>query len=347
MACFPRYKTLKRRIRIMDAYKGVWVFIEQREGKLLDVGLELLGAGRKVADKLGHELAAVLLGNNVASLTDEIAAYGADKVYLADSPILEVYRSDAYALVFEELINRYKPEILLIGGTSIGMDLAPTVAAKVDTGLSAHSVGIDVDENGCLRSQIPAFGGSILASIACPNHRPQMTTIPPGFMKKPEKKAKKAIVEKVEIGITEKDVRTKVLNIFSEKPSAKPIDQADIVIAGGYGVGSKDNWRMIEELASVLGGSVGATRPACDEGWAVQDEQMIGQSGKTVHPNLYIGVGISGLIHHLIGIQDSKVIVAINRDPDAPIMKAADYAIVADYHDVVPALVEEFKKLEK
>jgi electron transfer flavoprotein alpha subunit len=331
----------------MDAYKGVWVFIEQREGKLLDVGLELLGAGRKVADKLGHELAAVLLGNKVAVLANEAAAYGADKVYLADSPILEVYRSDAYALVLEEMINRYKPEIFLIGGTSIGMDLAPTVAAKVDTGLSAHAVGLDIDAGGCLRSQIPAFGGSIMASIACPIHRPQMSTIPPGFMKKPEKTAKKAVIEKVKIGITEKDVRTKVLKVFSEKPASLPIDQADVIIAGGYGVGGKENWKKLDELAAVLGGSVGATRPACDEGWAVQEVQMIGQSGKTVHPSLYIGAGISGVIHHLIGIQDSKVIVAINRDPAAPIMKAADYAIVGDLNEIVPALTAEFKQLKK
>ncbi|MFC2070022.1 electron transfer flavoprotein subunit alpha/FixB family protein [Chloroflexota bacterium] len=330
----------------MEAYKGVWIFTEQRDGQLLDVGLELLGAGRQIADKLGQELSAVLLGNNVAGLADELAACGADKVYLADSPVLEVYRSDAYALVLDDMVNRYKPEILLIGGTTIGMDLAPTVAAKVDTGLSAHCVGLDVDDDGYLRSQIPAFGGSIMASIACPNHRPQMATVPPGFMKKAEKTDKKAVVEKVEVGITEKDVRTKVLKVLREESETKPIDQAETIVAGGYGVGSKENWKMLEELASALGASVGATRPACDEGWAVQEEQMIGQSGKTIHSKLYIGAGISGVIHHLIGIQDSKVIVAINRDADAPIMKAADYAIVADYKDIVPALIEEFKKLK-
>ncbi len=330
----------------METYKGVWIFAEQREGKLLNAGLELLGAGRKLADKLGQELAAVLLGNNVAALADELAAYGADRVYLADAPVLEVYRSDAYSLVLEELINKHKPAIFLVGGTSAGMDLAPTVAAKVNTGLSAHCVGLDVDDTGCLRSQVPAFGGSVMASIACPNHRPQMATVPPGFMKKPEKTDKKAVVEKVAVDITEKDVRTKVLEVFSEEPESKPIDIAETIVAGGYGIGGKENWHLLEELASVLGGSVGATRPACDEGWAVQEEQMIGQSGKTVHPNLYIGAGISGVIHHLIGIQDSKVIVAINRDAEAPIMKAADYAIVADYKEIVPALIEEFKKLK-
>jgi len=217
----------------------------------------------------------------------------------------------------------------------------------VDTGLSAHAVGLDVDASGCLRSQIPAFGGSIMASIACPNYRPQMATVPPGFMKKAEKTAKKAVIEKVAVKITEKDVRTKVLNVFTEEPESKPIEVAETIVAGGYGVGSKENWSLIEELASVLGGSVGATRPACDEGWAVQEKQMIGQSGKTIHSNLYIGAGISGVIHHLIGIQDSKVIVAINRDADAPIMKAADYAVVGDLKEIIPALVNEFKKLKK
>ena len=332
----------------METYEGVWVFAEQREGKLLDAGLELLGAGRKIADKLEQELAAVLLGHNVTSLADELSAYGADKVYVADAPILEVYRSDAYSLVMEALINQHKPAIFLIGGTRTGMDLAPRVAAKVNTGLSAHCVGLDVDEEGCLRAQVPAFGGSVMASIACPNHRPQMATVPPGFMKKPEKKAtQKAVVENVKVDLTEENVRTKVIEVFREEPKSRPIELAETVIAGGYRMGSKENWGMLEELAAVLGGSVGATRPACDEGWAVQEEQMIGQSGKTVHPNLYIGVGISGVIHHLIGIQDSKVIVAINRDADAPIMKAADYAIVADYKDIVPALIEEFKKLRK
>jgi electron transfer flavoprotein alpha subunit len=330
----------------MDEYKGVLVFAEQREGKLLDAGLEMLGAGRELADKLGQELSAVLLGNNVAALAEELGAYGADKVYLADAPILEKYTSDAYSLVLEDIINTYKPEIFIVGGTSVGMDLAPTVAAKVNTGLSAHCVGLDIGEDGCMRSQVPAFGGSVMASIACPNHRPQMATVPPGFMKKPEKTNKKAVIEKIEVKVTEKDVRTKVLEVFSEQPVSKPLEQAETVIAGGYGIGSKENWKIIEELASMLGGSVGATRPACDEGWAVQEEQMIGQSGKTVHPKLYIGAGISGIIHHLIGIQDSRIIVAINRDADAPIMKASDYAIVGDYKEIVLAIIEEYKKLK-
>jgi electron transfer flavoprotein alpha subunit len=245
------------------------------------------------------------------------------------------------------MIKEYKPEVFVVGGSYIGMDLAPRVAAKVNTGLAAHAVGLDVDDNGCLKAFVPSFGGSIMASITCAVHRPQMATIPPGFLKKPEKQAgKKAEVVNVDVKIAENDLSTKVLEVKTAESAVKPLESAETVIAGGYGIGSKENWKILEDLAASVGGSVGATRPACDEGWAVQDEQMIGQSGKTVHPNLYIGVGISGVIHHLIGIQDSKKIVAINRDKDAPIMKAADYAIVADYREVVPALIEEFKKLK-
>jgi electron transfer flavoprotein alpha subunit len=331
-----------------EAYKGVWVYAEQKDGRLLDAGPEILAEARKISEKLGQELSAVVLGSNVTGLADDLAGYGADKVYIADSPVLDKYRSDAYAPVLAEMVNMYKPEILLVGGTAAGMDLAPRVAAKVNTGLSAHAVGLGVDDNGCMKAQVPAFGGSILASITCAVHRPQMATIPPGFMKKPEKAAgKKAVVEKFEVTLKEEDIPTKVIEVFSEESAAKPLEAAETVIAGGYGIGSKDNWKILDDLAESLGGSVGATRPACDEGWAVQDTQMIGQSGKTIHPDLYIGVGISGVIHHLIGIQDSKIIVAINRDPDAPIMKAADYAIAADYHEVVPALIEEFNKLPK
>ncbi len=329
----------------IEAYKGVWVFAEQRDGKLLDVGLELLGAGRNLADKLGEELVAVLFGSKVASLADELAGYGADRVFVADSPILGIYRNDAYALLLTGLVNQHKPAILLAGGTTIGMDLAPRVAAKLGTGLSAHAVNLELDKDKCLLAQVPGFGGSVMASITCAKCRPQMATVPAGFMKKPEKTVgKKAKIENVKVSITEKDVRTKVLEVFHEEPKGKPIDKAETVVCGGFGIGSKENWKMLEDLAAVLGASVGATRPACDEGWAVQEEQMVGQSGKTIHPKLYIGVGISGVIHHLIGIKDSKIIVAVNKDPKAPLAEAADYVIEADFRDVVPALIEELKK---
>lgn len=329
----------------IEDYKGIWVFAEQRDGKLLDVGLELLGAGRTLADKLGEELSAVVFGNKVGALVDELAAYGADKVYVADSPILEVYRNDSYSLVLADLAKRYKPSTVLVGGTAIGMDLAPRVAAKLGTGLSAHAVGLELDKDSCLLSQVPGFGGSVIASIACTKFRPQMTTIPAGFLQKPEKAAgKKAKVENVAVTITEKDVRTKVLKVFREEPKGKPIAQAETVVCGGFGIGGKENWKLVEELAGLLGASVGATRPACDEGWAIQEQQMVGQSGKTIHPKLYIGVGISGVIHHLIGIKDSKIIVAVNKDGKSPLAQAADYVIASDFREVLPALIEELKK---
>jgi electron transfer flavoprotein alpha subunit len=332
----------------IQAYKGVCVFAEQRDGKLLDVGLELLAAGRELADKLGEELVAVLFGNQVRSLADEVGSYGTDKVLVADSPVLAVYRNDSYSLALTELVNQHKPSILLVGGTTIGMDLAPRVAAKLGTGLTAHAVNLKLDKDGCLLAQIPSFGGSVMASISCAKHRPQMVTVPPGFLKKPEKKTvKKASVETVKIAVTEKDVRTKVLEVFRQEPKSKPIQEAETVVCGGFGVGSKEDWKMVEDLAGVLGGSIGATRPACDEGWAVQDEQMVGQSGKTIHPKLYFGIGISGMIHHLIGIKDSKVIVAINKDPKAPLASSADYVIQSDFRQVVPALISELQKIKK
>jgi electron transfer flavoprotein alpha subunit len=330
----------------MATYHGVWVLVEQQNGRLLDISLEMLGHGQKVAHKLRQDLSAILLGENVGSLTDEVAAYGADKVYVADSIVLNTYRGEAYSLVLKDLIYQFRPEIFIIGGTSLGMDLAPRVAAKVNTGLSAHAMDIDIDANGCLIAHMPAFGGAVMASIACPKHRPQMVTIPSGFVKKPEKRlGRKPEIKNIEVKVSEDSLRTKVIKVFQEGLKAKPLDSADVVVCGGFGVGSKEKWRMVEELAATLNGSVGATRPACDEGWAIQEEHMVGQSGKTIHPNLYIGIGISGVIHHLIGIKDSKVIVAINNDPKAPIMKAADYAIVADYKEVVPALIQEFKKI--
>ena len=329
-------------------YKGVWVFVEQRDSKLLDVGIELLGAGRTLADKLGQELFAVVLGQGIADQAKTLGSYGADVVYIGESPQLKVYNADAYAIALADLAREHKPAIFLVGGTAIGMDLAPRVAAKLNTGLSAHAVQVDVDKDGCMLAKVPSFGGAVMASIACPRHRPQMATIPAGIFTKPAAKAgKPARVETVKVALDPKKVRTKTIEVFREEPKSKPIEQSDVIVAGGYGVGGKENWKIVENLAAVLGAGVGATRPACDEGWAKLETQMIGQSGKTVRPKLYIGMGISGMVHHLIGIKDSKVIVAINRDEKAPIMSSADYAIVGDFKEIVPALITELKKTKK
>jgi electron transfer flavoprotein alpha subunit len=327
----------------IEDYKGIWVFAEQRNGKLADVSLEMLGGARKLADKTHEEVAAVLLGDKVAHLVDELAAYGADKVYVAENPLLKHYSNETYAPIVASLVDQHKPSIFLLGGTSLGMDLAPRVAAKVRTGLSAHAVDVHIDDNMCLIAHVPSFGGSVMASIACAKYRPQMSTIPAGFLQKPPKQAgKKAITEKVAVQLP-KTLRTKVIEVFQEEPKTKPIGQADYVVAGGYGVGSKENWKLVEGLADKLGGSVGATRPACDEGWAKLEDQMIGQSGKTIRPKIYVGIGISGAMHHLIGIKDSKVIVSINTDPKAPIAAASDYVLVGDFKQIVPALIHELE----
>jgi electron transfer flavoprotein alpha subunit len=327
----------------IEEYKGIWVFAEQRDGKLADVSLEMLGGAKKLASKTGEQVSAVLLGDKVGGIAEELGAYGADKIYLAEDPSLKLYTSEAYAPVVASLVLKDKPNMFLIGGTSLGMDLAPRVAAKVGTGLSAHAVDVDVDKNGCMIAHVPSFGGAVMASIACQNHRPQMSTIPAGFLQKPEKQtARKAVIEKVTVQAP-KAPRTRVVEVFHDEPKARPLNQAEVVVAGGYGIGSKDNWKMVEELASTLGASVGATRPACDEGWANLEDQMIGQSGKTIRPKLYFGIGISGAMHHLIGIKDSKVIVTINSDEKAPIAGASDYVLVGDFKQIVPALVNELK----
>jgi len=331
----------------IEDFKGIWIFAEQRDGKLADVAFEMLGGALKLAAKTKEEVAAVLLGENISALATELAAYGADKVYVADSPALKFYTNEAYAPVITSLVAKYKPSVILLGGTSMGMDLAPRVAAKVGTGLSAHAVDVDIDKDGCMIAHVPSFGGSVMASIACSKHRPQMSTIPAGFLQKPEKQTgRKAVIEKVTVQ-TPSVLRTKVVEVFHDEPKAKPINQAEVVVAGGYGVGNKDGWKLVEELASTLGGSVGATRPACDEGWAKLEDQMIGQSGKTIRPKLYFGVGISGAMHHLIGIKDSKVIVAINNDEKAPIAAASDYVLLGDYRQIVPALVRELQEVKK
>jgi electron transfer flavoprotein alpha subunit len=320
-------------------YKGIWAFAEQREGKLSDVALEMLGGARKLANKTGEEVCAVLFGDKVTPMAEELAAYGADKVYVADSPVLKQYTNETYAPTLASMVQKYKPSIILLGGTSLGMDLAPRVAAKVGTGLSAHAVDVDIDKNGHLTAFIPSFGGSAMASITCDKRRPQMTTIPAGFLAKPERKSgKKAVIEKVTVDIAKDKLKTKVVEVFHDEPKAKPLNQAEVVI------GSKDNWKIVEELASTLNGSVGATRPACDEGWASLEYQMVGQSGKTIRPKLYIGIGISGAMHHLIGIKDSKVIVAINADEKAPIAASSDYVAVGDYKQIVPALIRELQE---
>ena len=328
-----------------DTHESVWTFAEQRHGKLMDSSLEILSGGRKIADRLKTELAAVLLGRSMENLAKELIAYGADKVYLADNSLFSFYQSEAYSTMLANLIRQYTPEILLFSATALGRDLAPRVAAKVKTGLTADCVELDVNEQRQLLQIVPAFGGNVMATIVCPKHKPQMATVRPGVMKSLDRdESRRGEITKVNTSIRKEDMKIKIVEVVTEKPRVLPIEGADVVVAGGWGVGSAENWKLVEELAEVIGGAVGATRPAVDEQWALED-QMIGVGGKTVRPKLYIGAGISGALQHTVGIQDSKIIVAINNDPNAPIFEGADFGIIGDLRKIIPCLVDEIKKM--
>lgn len=326
-------------------YKGVWVFAEQREGELQKVSLELLGEGRRVADKLGVKLTALLLGSNVEGLSKTLAEHGADEVLVADNKDLQHYTTDAYTKVICDLASERKPGILFVGATFIGRDLGPRVAARLNTGLTADCTSIDVEvENGDLLATRPAFGGNLMATIACPEHRPQMATVRPGVFEKVNTDGANCKVEKVEVKLTNNDLRTKVLEIIKSKKDIVDISEAKIIVAGGRGVGSKENFELLGELAKVLGGTVAGSRAAVEKGW-IENAYQVGQTGKTVKPSIYIACGISGAIQHVAGMQDSDMIIAINKDETAPIMKVADYGIVGDVKKVLPELIAQAKEI--
>lgn len=332
----------------ISAYKGVWVYAEQRLGKLMTTSLELLGAGRKLANKLGVELSAVLLGSGVDFICEELVHYGADKVIYVEHKLLQNYTTDGYTKVITDLINERKPEIMLIGATNIGRDLAPRVAARLNTGLTADCTKLDIDEEQKILLQTrPAFGGNIMATIVTPKHRPQMATVRPGVMKKMEKDEKrKGVIEKVEAQLSDEDLRVKVEQVVKSTKQIVNLVEAEYIVSGGRGLGGPEGFKLMEELASALGGVVGSSRAAVDAGWISHDHQ-VGQTGKTVRPKVYIACGISGAIQHLAGMQNSDCIIAINKNPDAPIFSVADYGIVGDLYKVVPMLIEEVKKLKE
>ena len=326
-------------------YKGVWVFAEQREGELQKVSLELLGEGRRQADKLGVKLTALLLGSDIDGLAKTLAEHGADEVLVADNKLLEHYTTDAYTKVICDLVNERKPGILFVGATFIGRDLGPRIAARLNTGLTADCTSIDVEvETGNLLATRPAFGGNLMATIACPEHRPQMATVRPGVFAKVESDGANCKVEKVDVKLTDADVRTKVLETVKTAKDIIDISEAKVIVAGGRGVGSKENFEQLEELAKVLGGSVAGSRAAVEKGW-IDNAYQVGQTGKTVKPSIYIACGISGAIQHVAGMQDSDMIIAINKDETAPIMKVADYAIVGDIKKVLPELIAQAKEI--
>ena len=331
----------------MADYKGVWVFAEQREGELQKVSLELLGEGRKIADKLGVKLTALLLGNNIKSLADTLGRHGADEVLVAESSLLQHYTTDGYTKVICDLANDRKPGIIFIGATFIGRDLGPRVAARLTTGLTADCTVLDVDvEKADLLATRPAFGGNLMATIACPDHRPQMATVRPGVFSKLPDEERNFTVEEVEVKLEDSDIRTKIVEIVKEAKEIVDISEANFIVSGGRGVGSKENFAILEELAEALGGTVAGSRAAVENGWIERDYQ-VGQTGKTVRPTIYIACGISGAIQHVAGMQESDMIIAINKDASAPIMKTADYAIVGDLLKVVPEMTAQVKALKE
>ena len=330
-------------------YKGVWVFAEQRDGELQKVALELLGKGREIADKLGVELTALLLGHkNIEEMTKELGAFGADKVLVCDNELLTHYSTDGYTKVINEVVNAKKPEILFIGASFIGRDLGPRVAGRLSTGLTADCTSLDVDaETNNLLMTRPAFGGNLMATIVCGDHRPQMSTVRPGVFEKLAKDENRAFqVEKFDVQLSASDIRTETIEVVKSVKEMVDITEADIVVSGGRGVGCKENFSLLQELADVMGGTLAGSRAAVDNGW-VEKAVQVGQTGKTVRPTIYIACGISGAIQHLAGMQDSNYIIAINKDSDAPIMKAADVALVGDFAKVIPEMIAQYKEMNK
>ncbi len=332
----------------LAAYKDVWVFCEQKKGKVQSVAYELLGKGRELADKLGSKLCGVVLGDKMDEECREVIARGADKVYLVDSPKLRFYQDDPYTKVLTKLTAKYKPEVVLCGATTIGRSLISRVAINLDAGLTADCTGLDIDpEKKLLLQTRPAFGGNIMATIIAPNHRPQMSTVRHKVMKEAEADpSRKGEIIKEEFPEDVFSSRSKVIDIVEEIEETVNLAEADIIVSGGRGLGSGENFDIIRELALSLNAAVGASRSAVDAGWIPYSHQ-VGQTGKTVCPKVYIACGISGQIQHLIGMKSSDVIVAINKDADAPIFNIATYGIVDDLFKVVPRLIDHFKKLLK
>jgi len=322
----------------------IWVVAEQLEGRLRTVALELLGKARELREKLGGLVAIAVLGHKISLLQDTLAAYGADKVYLVDHPALERYSSEIYTPVLAKLIMDHSPSIVLFGATYNGRELASRVAARLRTGLTADCTDLQIDEKGRLVQVRPAFGGKIMASVLCKT-RPQMATVRPRVMKpRAPDSSRKPVVVNVQVDIDPGSIRMRILQVVKEVTGdAANIEEADIIVAGGRGLGSRKNFQLVEELAKVLHASVGGSRAVVDAGW-LPSHQQVGLTGKTVAPKLYIAIGISGSVQHLAGMQTAKTIVAINQDPDAPIFNVAHLGIVGDIFEIVPALTDELRK---
>lgn len=339
----------------LEEYKGVFVFAQQVDNQLSGIALELVGKGKELAKDLGTEVTAVLVGYQVGALADKLAAYGADKVILVDDPELKEYRTEPYTHALASVINQYKPEIFLVGATAIGRDLGPRVSARIHTGLTADCTQLEIGDfplvaipgKEQLHNQLlmtrPAFGGNTIATIACPAFRPQMATVRPGVMQKaPKVEGAKAVVEEFNPGFTPNDKYVEILEVVKSVVDTVDIMDAKILVSGGRGVGNAENFKLLDDLAEALGATVSCSRAVVDAGWKSKDLQ-VGQTGKTVRPNVYFAVGISGAIQHLAGMEESDIIIAINKDETAPIFDVADYGIVGDLNKILPVLTEKIK----
>lgn len=343
----------------IEQYKGVFIYAQQVDNEISPIAYELLGKAKDLAADLNTDVTAVLLGSGVKALAASLAQYGADKVIVVDNPVLETYRTEPYTQALAAVINEYKPEIMLVGATAIGRDLGPRVSARVGTGLTADCTQLEIGDfplnplpnkeqkhNQLLMTR-PAFGGNTIATIACPDNRPQMATVRPGVMQKiaPIADAKAEVVEFNPV-LEENNCYVEILDIVKEVSTAADIQEAKILVSGGRGVGSKENFKLLEDLAEALGGTVSCSRAVVDNGWLPKDLQ-VGQTGKTVRPNVYFAIGISGAIQHTAGMEESDIIIAINKDETAPIFDVADYGIVGDLNKIVPLLTEAIKAQAK
>ena len=343
----------------LEEYKGVYVFAQQVDNELSGIAFELLGKAKELAKDLNTDVTAILLGSGIKGLADQLAEYGADKVIVVDDPELKEYRTEPYAHAVSSVINEYKPEIVLVGATAIGRDLGPRVSAMVATGLTADCTVLEIGDfplnpipgqeqkhNQLLMTR-PAFGGNTIATIACPDNRPQMATVRPGVMQKidPVQGAKAEVIE-YNPGFTPNNKYVEIMEVVKEISNTVDIMDAKILVSGGRGVGSKENFQILQDLADAIGGTVSCSRAVVDNGW-MPKELQVGQTGKTVRPNVYFAIGISGAIQHAAGMEESDIIVAINKDETAPIFDIADYGVVGDLNKIVPKLTEELKKVVK
>ncbi len=334
---------------IDESYRGVWVFVEEQDGVAAQVSWELLGVGHKLAKDLETALCAFILGDKIEPLAQEAFAYGADKVYLIDDPILHHYRTEPYVRGAVQLIRKYKPEVVLIGATGLGRDLAGAAATTLESGLTADCTGLTIDrKNRLLEQTRPAFGGNIMATILTRTKRPQMASVRPHVLPKPEPVAgRMGEIIREKLGLTEEEVLVKILQVIREKQGDHvDIAGAEVLVSGGRGMQGPESFRMLQELADLLGGTISSSRAAVDAGW-MPYERQVGQTGKTVRPKIYIACGISGAIQHLVGMQDSDLIIAINRDREAPIFEVAHFGIVGDVFQLVPALIKKFREIAR